>query len=352
MKQIDCFCQYHQLLRMPLTLYPDAQLHLHESGQVDQYKEVAWCAHQHLFEPITLAPDVLLVDVLQLLQSDPVLKSVYRHCCSSEILNAVRAALADPIGAAQKLPSSGIFGIEDMPFDALELRHTWLFNTHSQRYYGVHELELLGVAVPNQELLLALGAEGFGDLVDPIDGKVKQEIGMVDVAELMHLPLYISPLLLVCEGDPASRAYMAPLRTCAAGAVTLGQLMQSVLAELSTYGAPDQMREMREAVTDELDVGGVAGGPLEGMVMPDTPEKSVTYDMEIFGALTKVFKKQGVLPTEIGLFLRTLPDEAPVAAKLAERFGSKVELYPLYANFTARELRREILRGLSPDEET
>lgn len=335
---------------MPLTLYPDAQLHLHDAGQIDQYKEVAWCAHQHLFEPITLASDVLLVDVLQLLQTDPVLKSIYRGCCSSEILAAVRAALADPLGTARHLPSSGIFGIEDLPFDALELRHTWLFNSHSQRYYGIHELELLGVAVPNDELVLALGNEGFGDLVDPLDGKVKQEIGMVDVAELMHLPLYLSPLLHVCEGDPASRAYMTPLRTCAAGAVTLGQLIQSVLSELSTYGAPAQMREMREAVIDDLDIGGTTPGPLEGQEVPGQ-EPSVTYDLEIFGALTKVFKKQGVLPTEIGLFLRTLPDDEPVAAALAQRFGQKVELFPLYMGFTARELRREVLRGLTPDQE-
>lgn len=333
-------------LRMPLTLYPDSQLHLHESGSPDQYQEVSWCAHQHLFEPLILSDDVILADVLGLLKMDPVLKSIFRNYSARELLEAALESMRNPIPVVSR---TGIFDLEDYPFDYLELCASWMYNTHSQRYYGCNDLELFGVAKPDQELLEALRHQGFEQLIDPADGCVKQKIGMVDLSELLHLPLTMSPTLTIREGDPAAKAYQAPLSQASLAPLTLGQILHGIFSELAFYGPPREMAEMREAVMDQAEVMAIDDS-LTGMVVAGlTPELhpagGTFFDLEMFGPLSRVFSKiTGVLPSELNSFLQQLDDEAQAKEAIFVQYGEDVQLYDAYAAYTARELRRAIMR--------
>lgn len=333
-------------LLMPLTLYPDSQLHLHESGSPDQYQEVSWCAHQHLFEPLILSDNVILADVLGLLKLDPVLKSIFRNYSARELLEAALAAMRNPIPVVSR---TGIFDLEDYPFDYLELCASWMYNTHSKRYYGCNDLELFGVAKPDEMLLEALRHQGFEQLVDPVDGCVKQKIGMVDLSELLHLPLTMSPTLTIREGDPAAKAYQSPLSQASLAPLTLGQVLQGIFSELAFYGPPREMSEMREAVMDQAEVMAIddslSGVVVAGLAPELHPAGGTYFDLEMFGPLSRVFSKiTGVMPSELNSFLQKLDDEAPAKEAIFVEYGEDVRLYDAYAGYTARELRRAIMR--------
>lgn len=333
-------------LLMPLTLYPDSQLHLHESGSPDQYQEVSWCAHQHLFEPLILSDNVILADVLGLLKLDPVLKSIFRNYSARELLEAALAAMRNPIPVVSR---TGIFDLEDYPFDYLELCASWMYNTHSKRYYGCNDLELFGVAKPDEMLLEALRHQGFEQLVDPVDGCVKQKIGMVDLSELLHLPLTMSPTLTIREGDPAAKAYQSPLSQASLAPLTLGQVLQGIFSELAFYGPPREMSEMREAVMDQAEVMAIddslSGLVVAGLAPELHPAGGTYFDLEMFGPLSRVFSKiTGVMPSELNSFLQKLDDEAPAKEAIFVEYGEDVRLYDAYAGYTARELRRAIMR--------
>ena len=109
------------------------------------------------------------------------------------------------------------------------------------------------------------------------------------------------------------------------------------------------MAEMREAVMDQAEVLAIDDS-LSGMVVAGlTPELhpagGTFFDLEMFGPLTRVFAKiTGVMPAELNSFLQQLDDDAIARDAVFVQYGDEVQLYEAYAAYTARELRRAIMR--------
>lgn len=329
------------------------------ASEKDAGEEVSWCAHQHLSEALEIAPGAELLDLLRLLGSDPVLRSIYKNQSAREIWTAMREYLKSQF-EGHSATESGV-APEDLPdfeedaFEYLELRADWRFNTHSNRYYGFDNFVLTGVCNPSNDLATQLEITGMASLISPEDQMMRQSVGLVDLVDLLHLPITVSTTVEISEGDPAAKSYLTAMGQVNTPNMTLAQVLYGVLAELSFYGPPREMEQYRDALFDRMDATDL---DTLASIMPDgtatlVPPEAIAPLMNLFQmhvtpavvTLDKVFAVLQIPVPVLNDYLSKMEDHVLPRMALAAAFGNMVALKPAYEDYNARELRRAILQG-------
>ncbi len=175
-------------------------------------------AHEWLGEPVSVDERVTLADLLGLLACSPLLQEVYRRSYAQEIsAEACR-------GSAPVTREDPDDGIED-----LELCQHWSLDTTTRTYEPLHRLTLHGIGVVLQHDRPELGCSA--------GQRVQWAVKASPLRSLLALPLRVSPVVVVSEaGDKGNGR---DIDEALHPHVTLGQVLHSVLWELSFFGTPD-----------------------------------------------------------------------------------------------------------------
>jgi len=165
-------------------------------------------AHEFLTVPCTLDPEVRLADALGLLDASPPLVRLFQHWGLAPILAAIRT----PWVAGSSLVPTGEVA-------AVQLYRVWNHNS------GTTELYMRGVSLP-------LAADLLLDHVTYRAGeRVHWSLRSAAIAPMLHLPLYLEPVVEVLEDERPSANWGRRFAPVMCAEVTLGQILIALLQE-------------------------------------------------------------------------------------------------------------------------
>lgn len=190
-------------------------------------EEVTDQAHEWLDEPVALDAAITLSDLLGLFSSSPLLQQIYR-----------RFYAADFASEAAKGPSALEDADPDDAIERLELRQYWSLDSATQVLEPLHRLTLQGIGVPQRRERPDMGLAA-GE-------RIQWSVKGASLGSLLALPLCVAPQVVVSEAG--SKDYGRDLMEFLHPHVPLGQVLHSVLWELSFFGAPSE----RQAGVDDL----------------------------------------------------------------------------------------------------
>lgn len=247
------------------------------------------------------------------------------------------------------------------PYDPQELEYLELyrmldFNTGSQTLESGSLVHFHGVGF---ELIEDTDMGGYAQEKGT---RIHWGISLTDVRELLPLPLRYRPQVLVCESDLDAKAYGHQLHAFQWSHITLGDMLHSVLWELSFHGTPEDQQDTRDelfehkAEIDEAHRSGAwevdAGEQAPDNEVEDSQESvsggkwnNLRDSLDRPGVLA-VFECLGDLKvSEITWALRKLDDNADVLPGLALELGDRagpLVIRPAYQDLKARALRKVI----------
>lgn len=187
-------------------------------------------------------------------------------------------------------------------------------------------------------------------------------ISLTDVRELLPLPLRYQPKVTVCENDLDAKAFGHEVYAFQWPQITLGDLLHSVLWELSFHGAPTEQQDFRDELLARKAEVDESCSASDSDVLPEAQEPAADSSeepsksdgqwwpdlMETFDqpGVQAVFEAQGDLKVlEITRALRKLDDDADVMAGLADILGDRATqlvIRPAFSELKARALRKVI----------
>ena len=311
-----------------LILRPGPELALREFrpepddlGRRLKEHDVTERAHEFLFEPVTLHGDTTLADVFGLMEASPLLKRVYRTAFVEELC-----------AEASKGPFSGAVQPPHERIEYLELYADWALDTHTQVYSGTTRLSLHGVGPILQE-------------DHPEEHKRKGEriewaVSLTPLRDLLGVPVRVNRAVRITEDDQAAQAWMQEIARAQVEDVTLGQVLDGLLWELSFHGGPIE----QEAVAEDLRqrVAEVHDGTIKTVSSDDLFERlDVPRCEAMFDDLG------GHRPREIGQALHDIDDAENAARWIERKFEGRVVVKANYRDLTGREFRRayQSMRG-------
>ena len=270
-------------------------------------------AHEFLFDAITLHPQTTLADVFALLEATPLLKRIYRP------------AFVDALCAEA---GKGPVRDEQPPHDRiefLELYAQWRLDTHTQTYSDTTRLQLHGVGPVLQE-------------DHPEEHKRKGEriewaVSLSPLRELLALPVRVNHSVRITEDDRAAQAWMQEIGRAQVEDVTLGQVLEGLLWELSFHGGPAEQETVAEGLRQQM------------AELKDGTAKTYSSD-EVFERLglpgcEGLFDEFGGLaPREVDQTLREIGDTENAAEWIAIRFEGRVIVKAEFRRLNGREFRR------------
>ena len=216
----------------------------HEDGRWREV-DVTDCAHERLFEFVTMDSAVTVGDIFRLLDASPLLQRVFRRDFAEELCAEARKW---PVTAANTTSDSAA----DERIEYLELYQQWSFDTATCVYGSTQRLQLHGIGIELQEDSAEHGRKK-GE-------RIHWSISLTPLRELLPLPLLVNPEVQITEDDLNAKAYGDEITRARHPDVTLGQVVHGVLWELSFHGAPemqsDVMEELKSRVA-EVDAGTV-----------------------------------------------------------------------------------------------
>lgn len=276
--------------------------------------EVSSQAEEFLFDLVELDGALALADIFGLFEASPTLKAVFRRDWAREL--AAEARLG-PVARSEPRADGAI--------EFLELRRGWTLDTRTQTYGPTHQLDLVGI-----------GAVLTADA--PQEGKRRGErirwgLSLTPVRELLSLPLRFSAEVEVDEDDIDAKAWGRPVAQVRLPAVTLGEVINGVLNELSFHGGPPEQAAFREELDRRVE---------ESHAHPERliPAEEVFARFDRPG-LDAMFETLGGRSRhEVQGALREIDDTAIASEELAARFGGEVVVKPRYRRRTGHEFRR------------
>lgn len=285
-----------------------------ELGPHPKERKVTDRAHELLFEAITLHPHATLADVFGLMEASPLLKRIYRPSFVDELC-----------AEASKGPAHG----EQQPahdrIEYLELYAEWGLDTHTQTYSGTTRLRLHGVGPVLKE-------------DHPEEHKRKGEriewaVSLTPLCELLALPVGVNHGVRITEDDRAAQAWMREIGRAQVEDVTLGQVIEGLLWELSFHGGPSE----QEAVSEELSrrVAEVDGGTAKTVSADEVFER-----LGLPGCEGLFDEFGGHRPREVDQALRDIGDTENAADWIARKFEGRVVVKPEFRHLNGREFRR------------
>lgn len=293
-----------------LTLCPQGSLifrNLYGPANGPFEQEVASRAISYLFENIALHPDVRLKDLLSLFDSCPALHQVYASQWSMDVCKQAQLGAVPP-----KVLGNGE-GVE-----YLQLGWHWNLDTYSNTYSNTQLLDLVGIGVK--------------------DGKqTSWSVSLTPVRELLELSLRFEPHLSIREDDIDAHAFGEEVANGQCQEMTLGQLIHSVLWELSFHGGAGEKEQVLtdlKAQLDEIDSGTaelIDGDDVFEELFGPNHQKSIAALFERVGDISAV---------TLNKVINSLEDDVLVFSALAREFGEEVSIKEPYRHLTARAFRR------------
>lgn len=284
-----------------------------ELGPRPKERNVTDRAHEFLFEAITLHPQATLADVFALMEASPLLKRIYRP-----------SFVGDLCAEASKGPVHGEQPAHDR-IEYLELYAQWGLDTHTQTYSSTTRLRLHGVGPVQQE-------------DHPEEHKRKGEriewaVSLTPLRELLALPVRVNHSMRITEDDQAAQAWMQEIGRAQVEDVTLGQVIEGLLWELSFHGGPAEQEAVAEGLRQQV------------AELKDGTAKTYSSD-EVFERLglpgcDGLFDEfGGHKPREVDQALRDIGDTENAADWIARKFEGRVVVKPEFRHLNGREFRR------------
>lgn len=274
--------------------------------------DVTGCAHELLFEIITVHAETTLADIFRLMEASPLLQKFYRRDFAEELCAEARKGVAEP-PARERAPHEGI--------EFLELYQEWGLDTSTNEYSGMQRLHLHGIG---HELAEERRKKGE---------RIEWSVSLTPLRELLSLPVRVKAEVRITEEDATAKAYMSEIRRARCADVTLGQVIHGLLWELSFHGGPQEQLEVSEDLKRR--VAEVDAGTVE-LVFAD----------DVFEPLYKpgcdaLFEKLGGRSTrEIAAAIRDIDDDQNATAWLERVFEGTVVVKPQFRNRSGREFRK------------
>lgn len=273
-------------------------------------------AHELLFEPITLQTGTTLADIFGLMEASPLLMQFYRRDFAQELCEEARQGAIAPAKAERD--SHG--GIE-----SLELYPQWGLDTGTDEYSGTHRLNLHGIG--------PVLAQDSPEMYKKQGERIEWAVSLTPLRELLALPVKVNPEIRITEDDAAAKAYMTEIRRARLADVTLGQVIQGLLWELSFHGGPQEQQEVSDSLKQQMDE--IDAGTAETVSADDLFE-----DLHQPGCDALFDALGGRSSREISSALREIDDDQNAADWLQSAFTGEVVVKAQFRNRTGREFRK------------
>ncbi len=281
-----------------------------EGAYVD--RDVTEDASRYLFDTIALDPGITLRDIFLLLDINPLLQEVYARDWAKEFLAEMMSGNATAAPSIEYDPK----GIE-----YLELYQIWNQDSFIGELQPIHRLDFHGVGFVLREDVVREGR------VDYRAGeRIKWGVSFSSPLEMLHLPVRLNPEVILCEDNADSVNHGKEIGRMLNPGVTLGQVIQGVLWELSFHGSPasrDEESAMLKSLTDEVRSG-------EGVT-----HRSVDLFSGYKATLVSCFvDTAGYSPDNLYDALQGIGDHDNAEAVLQQKLGSNIRLKPQFSDMT------------------
>lgn len=291
-----------------------------EGAYVDE--DVTEHASRHLFSIVALTPEITLRDILLLLDIDPLLQEVFAPDWAKELL----AEMMDgnvPLTPSIEYDPEGI--------EYLELYQAWNQDSYSGELQPIHRLDFHGVGFELQEDVVR-----GGRIVYRAGGRITWSVSFTSPLEMLHLPVRLNPEVVLYEDNVDSVNYSKEIGRMRNPGATLGQVIYSVLWELSFHGSPESRSEESIQLKNLADE--VRSGKGETITY-----QSVDLFSEHKTNLALCFTDTaGCSPGEMYAALRDVGDRENAEAVLREKLNSNLRLKSEFSDMTGLELRRYV----------
>jgi len=279
-------------------------------------EEVTAGAHEWLFTPVVLEADVTVGDVFRLLDACPILTLIFARNFAVELCDEARLGAVD---AKQRDPASPE-GIE-----YLELYPQWSLDTSTTTYASTQRLQLRGIG-------FELQAEA-PDYRRKRGERIQWSVSLTPLREMLALPLRVSDELCILEDDINAKAFGNEVVKGRHPEVTLAQVMDGLLWELSFHGGPQERAEVRSGLSEQL--AEIEAGTAEPV------SRGELFEDEDRPGFDAMFDELGDLaPRDVGLALRQIDDDAIAARWLDRAFEGRLVIKARYRALTGREFRK------------
>ena len=289
-----------------------------------QNEDITDRAVEFLFDSLELGPDVRLYDLFGLFQRCPAMLPVYRRFYAQEL--CAEAALG-PVPDDEK---------SDLLY--LELRQSWEYNSHTRTYSELRRFLMLGVGHPPQD----------DENVRPeADGLLRYSMLGSKVRPMLDLPVRLDNNVRVFESDTDSCRSHQQISLVHSSDLSLGDLLQAMLWDMTWFGSPDDTDEVIEEMTElsktpEAWSEDLTADEFTEHFIGDRHRRSCQALFESIGPFSE---------TEIDKALSKIPDSLNARQWLNKTMGKQVKLRPAYRRLNGRELRqafREVQNQAQP----
>lgn len=287
----------------------------HENGRWHE-ENVTDRAHERLFDIVTLDAAVTLGDIFRLLDAGPLLRQIFRRDFADELCAEARKGAVAENAPDPSSPES---------IEYLELYQVWLLDTSTSVYTSTRRLQLHGV-----------GCELTRDAPDYGRSKCERihwSVSLTPLRELLSLPLRVNPEVRLMEDDINAKAFGDEVARGRHPDVTLGQVIDGVVWELSFHGGPQERAEFRDELNQQ--VAAVKAGTATLVSGDDIFQK-----LDRPGCETMFDSLGGETPRDIGNALRKIDDDENAATWFDKTFGGAVVVKPQFRDRTGREFRK------------
>lgn len=273
-------------------------------------------AHEYLFSYVTLDASVTLGDIFRLLDASPVLKQVFRRDFAEELCVEARRGPLDVASSDADSPE----GIE-----FLELYQQWNLDTGNQTYSSTQRMELHGVGFE-----LQADAPNY---YRKQGERIQWSVSLTPLRELLPLPVRVNPEVRVMEDDVNAKAFSDEILKVKHPDVTLGQVIDGIVYELSFHGGPQERAEFRSGLDSQLaDILAGTANLVSGDNIFDADDRP-GFEMMFEGL-------GGVEQRDVSSAMREIDDDANAADWFDKEFEGKVVVRPRYRDKTGREFRK------------
>ncbi|MDO8418104.1 MAG: hypothetical protein Q7S87_18200 [Agitococcus sp.] len=315
----------------PLELHPGGKL-IHNYWVYDDtlgtgvwaHRDVSARAGEFLFAGLTIRSGVTFADVFTLLSVSPVLLTVFRQDYAMELCVEAQKGLKERPGEPWER------------IETIELYRVWSVHTGTREYEGVGQLYLHGLGP-----LLAENIEEHGHIVHKQGDRITWGLTLTPVRELLNLPITLRAVIPLCENDLDAQQYGAELARVTYAGLTLGELIHTLLSEISFHGTPSQT----QAVCDELheQVDHLLDTCQEGNLSDKaqlTAEPSIFDDSRVYDYFFEAWRSCPA--KQLSAAIRELDDNCPIEQGLQESIGEHIRVKNAYAQLPSRAFRKHL----------
>ncbi len=286
----------------------------HENGRWHELDATAR-AHEYLFAHVTLDASVNLGDVFRLLDASPVLKQVFRRDFAEELCGEARKGALDAEPGDADSPE----GIE-----FLELYQQWNLDTSNQTYSSTQRLELHGVGFE-----LQADAPTYQRKKGE---RIQWSVSLTPLRELLALPVRVNPEVRVMEDDVNAKAFSDEILKGKHPDVTLGQVIDGIVYELSFHGGPQERAEFRSGLDEQL-------AEIKASTAKLVPGDDI-FEADDRPGFERMFEGLGgVAQRDVSSAMRQIDDDANAAGWLDKEFEGRVVVKARFRDKTGREFR-------------